>query len=487
MPLKTPSSDKDHSLLALQARYGAERYRWLLLGTLMVCVVASIMSSTIVNVAVPDLSRHFAIGQDRVQWVSSGFMAASTAAMLTTPWLLYRFGYRQTFIASTLLLLAGGVLGGLAPNFELVLVARVLEGMAAGVVQPLPAIVIMRAFGAGERGRASGFFGVGVLLAPALGPSVGGILVDTFGWRSIFFMVVPFCLLATVLALRLVPTTAPGGLPTDERIRMDWLGLLLAITGTALLLNALAKLAAGSAALVLFGGAILTVAILLAWLLHQQRRDSPGQPPLIDVAVFSNRAFAMGCVVAAIYGIAFFGSTYLLPLFLQEGMRLSASWVGALMLPAGLSLAAIIVFTGRMADRYPVHKMLSIGFVLMASSFAAMVGFGPGSPLAGLVAVTILGHVGLGFVLPSLNNGALRGLEHHLLAQGASTVNFIRILGGAVGVSLCGAFLEWRMTRQGQDPLQAFHETFVLLALLCLLSMAAAWRMPVSPGEILSK
>ncbi|MDQ8002247.1 MAG: MFS transporter, partial [Pseudomonadota bacterium] len=173
-------------LQTLRERYG-ERYRWLLLISVMVGVMASIMSSTIVNVAIPGMSQHFHLGQERAQWVSSGFMVAMTVSMLTTPWLLSRFGYRRTYSGTMVLLLAGGLLGGLADNFSLVLVARVAEGLAAGVVQPIPAIIILRAFEPHEQGRASGIFGMGVVLAPAIGPSIGGVLVDLFGWRSIFF------------------------------------------------------------------------------------------------------------------------------------------------------------------------------------------------------------------------------------------------------------------------------------------------------------
>ena len=157
------------TLPELQARYGA-RYRWLLLLAVMVGSVAAIMSSTIVNVAVPGMSRHFAIGQERVQWVTSGFMVAMTVSMLTTPWLLGRYGYRRTYAGTMWLLLAGGILGGFSTDFSLVLLARVAEGLAAGVVQPIPAIIIMRAFEPHERGRAMGVFGTGSVLAPALGP-----------------------------------------------------------------------------------------------------------------------------------------------------------------------------------------------------------------------------------------------------------------------------------------------------------------------------
>ena len=175
------------TLAAMRARHG-ENYRWKLLLAVMVGTIASVMSSTIINVAIPDLSHHFQLGQERAQWVSSGFMAAMTVSMLTTPWLLTRYGYRATYTACMLLLMAGGLVGGFANHYPLVLAARVAEGLAAGVVQPIPAIIILRAFDPSEQGRASGVFGMGVVLAPAVGPSVGGLLVDAFGWRSIFFL-----------------------------------------------------------------------------------------------------------------------------------------------------------------------------------------------------------------------------------------------------------------------------------------------------------
>ena len=198
------------SAAALRAIHG-ERYRWLLLLSVMVGTMASIISSTIVNVAIPDISMHFSLGQDRAQWVTSGFMVATTVSMLTTPWLLSRYGYRTTYVAAMVLLLLGGIGGGLSGYFGLVMAARVAEGLAAGIVQPIPAVIILHAFQPHEQGRASGIFGMGVVLAPAIGPSVGGLLVDAFGWRSIFFMVVPFCVVSLWLARRYVPVTAPGG------------------------------------------------------------------------------------------------------------------------------------------------------------------------------------------------------------------------------------------------------------------------------------
>ena len=164
MPFLAPSP-----LETLKARYG-ERYRWLLLTALMVGTIASIIPSTSVNVAIPAISAHFDLGQERAQWITSVFMVASTVAMLVTPWMLARFGYRATYAWSIALLMVGGMLGGWAQHFELLLLARLAEGAAAGIVQPIPAVVILRAFAPHEQGRAGGMFGLGVVLAPALAP-----------------------------------------------------------------------------------------------------------------------------------------------------------------------------------------------------------------------------------------------------------------------------------------------------------------------------
>lgn len=479
------------TLPELQAHYGA-RYRWLLLLSVMIGTMASIMSATIVNVAIPDMSQYFVLGQARAQWVTSGFMVAMTVSMLTTPWLLARYGYRTTYVGCMLLLMAGGLAGGLSSNFSLVLVARVAEGLAAGVVQPIPAIIIMRAFAPTEQGRASGLFGMGVVLAPALGPSIGGVLVDAFGWRSIFFMVVPLCLLSLWMAYRYVPVSAPGGVAANKHgAALDWRGLLLGTLGTLCLLNGMVALhgAAQAQAMALLGGAVVAMAAFVWW---QRRFAAQGGAPLMHLSLFSYRQFAMGSIVAFIYGTALFGSTYLLPVYMQLGLQLSASHVGTILLPAGLVLALTIAGVGRLADRQPTWLLVSIGLALLAMSFALMSTITLTSALWVLVVWATLGRIGLGFILPSLNLGSLRPLHESLLSQGASAINFLRMLGGAIGVSLCGIVLEWRLAAHGDSltlaatspaRLAAFNETFWLLSSLCALAILAALQLrpPTTP------
>jgi EmrB/QacA subfamily drug resistance transporter len=478
------------TLVELQARYGP-RYRWLLLLSVMVGTMASIMSATIVNVAIPDMSQHFTLGQARAQWVTSGFMAAMTVSMLTTPWLLARYGYRHTYVGTMVVLLAGGLVGGFATTFALVLGARIVEGLAAGVVQPIPAIIIMRAFEPHEQGRASGIFGMGVVLAPAIGPSIGGVLVDLFGWRSIFFMVVPFCMASLWLAYRYVPVTAPGGVAANRQgAVLDWRGLLLGSVGTLCLLNGMVALHTGVPvqAALLLSGALAALLIFITWQRHMTRT---AREPLMNLALFNYRQFAMGSIVAFIYGTALFGSTYLLPVYMQLGLGLSASYVGSILLPAGLVLAVTIAIVGRLADRQPTYLLVSIGLALLALSFALMWTVTLQTAIWVLVGLAVLGRIGLGFILPSLNLGSLRPLDKSLLSQGSSAINFLRMLGGAIGVSLCGIVLEWRLVVHGDSlslatsspaRLAAFNETFVMLAALCALALLAAWRLREMPA-----
>ena len=384
------------------------------------------------------------------------------------------------------LLLVGGITGGLANQYWLVMLARVLEGLAAGVVQPIPAVVILYAFQPNEQGRASGIFGMGVVLGPAIGPSIGGLLVDWFGWRSIFFMVVPFCLASLWLAFKFVPVGSPGGAAADRSGEgLDWRGLALGAVGTLCLLNGLVELHSGPLlqAVALLLTALAALVLFIWW---QRRQMARGERPLMDLRVFEYRQFAMGSVVAFIYGTALFGSTYLLPVFMQLGLQLSASHVGTLMLPAGIVLAFTIPLVGRLADRQPTHLLVSTGLALLALSFGLMMLVGPQTALWVLVVFAILGRIGLGFILPSLNLSAMRPLDKPLIAQGSSAIGFVRMLGGAAGVSLCGIVLEWRIAAHG-DSLQnaatsagriaAFGETFLLLTGLCVLALVAAWQL----------
>jgi MFS family permease len=206
----------------------------------------------------------------------------------------------------------------------------------------------------------------------------------------------------------------------------------------------------------------------------------------MNLDLFGYRTYTMGSLVAFIYGIALFGSTYLLPVYMQLGLQLPASRVGAILLPAGIVLAITIGIAGRLTSRVSTRVMVGIGLLLLALSFALMPTVGLQTALWVLVAWAILGRIGLGFILPSLNLGAMRPLDRALIPQGASAINFLRMLGGATGVSLCAIVLEWRLAAHGDalsragtsvQRLAAFNESFLMLAAVCGIALVAAWQL----------
>src|SRR3546814_135110 len=177
----------------LFARFGPA-YRWLVTATVMMGTIATILTATIVNVALPDIMGAFGMGQDKAQLLSTGFLAAMTGTMLLNAWMVEAFGQRATFMLAVTVFIVASVIGGLAPAEGVLILARVLQGGAAGILQPLAMQVIFQVFPPEKRGSAMGIYGIGVVLAPALGPTLGGIMVDSFSWRYVFFMSVPFCL-----------------------------------------------------------------------------------------------------------------------------------------------------------------------------------------------------------------------------------------------------------------------------------------------------
>jgi EmrB/QacA subfamily drug resistance transporter len=468
---------------SLRERYGP-RYRWLVLATVMVGLVASIISSTIVNVAVPDMSHHFMLGQERAQWIATSFMIATTLALPLTPSLLERFGLRRVFMAGVVMLAIGGLAGGLSNRFELMIAARVLEGFSAGLLQPIPNIVILRAFASEEQGRAMGLFGMGVVLAPALGPTVGGMLVEAFGWRSIFFFVVPPCALAFWFARRFLPTISSFTSPAAGRF--DWTGTAVLSAAILLLLNGLVSVHHG---VVDASSLLLPGLLLLAGFIWLQSRHAH---PLVDIRLFDRRVFRLGAVVGFVYGIGVFGSTYLLPVFLQMGLGYSPSVAGAALFPGGIALALALYVTGRLVDRLSPQRLLFAGTLVFAVSIGVMATVSAATPYALILVWIVLGRIGLGMILPSLTLSVTRGLDRDEIPQAASITSLLRQFGGAAGVATVGLLLEWRLGAAGftVDSLvpaagaatsvalvRAFEETFGLLMLLTMPAVLAAWLM----------
>jgi EmrB/QacA subfamily drug resistance transporter len=430
----------------LFARHGPA-YRWLATATAMISAAAVVLSTTIVNVAIPGVMGAFGIGQIEAQWISTAFLAAMTATMLLADWVDRAFGLRAGMSGALILFATGSVLGALAPNEIALTLARVVQGAATGVVQPLAMVLMFRVYPPDQRGMAMGIFGVGVVLAPAIGPWVGGLLVDAFDWRYVFYLGVPFALLGLGLSHAFLPTRAGQG----PRPRFDWIGFLLlcAFLGAALVALTDAQRRGWTSApiLLLFGAALISGTGFILW----ERRVTQ---PILDLRLFAVLPFAAASVVSAILGAGLFGSIYLLPLFVQTIQGLSASEAGLMLMPAGLVLCLLFPLMGRVADHVPPGLPIGAGLAIFALSTWLTAGIDIGSSFWILAWLTALSRIGLGMIFPPLTAGSLRVLPRELVAQGSGAINFVRQLGGAFGVNLLAIFLE-RRTAHHADALAA--------------------------------
>lgn len=426
----------------LVERYG-DRYKWFATGTVMLGTIAMVLSATIVNVALPDIMGEFGLGQDQAQWLSTAFLASMTANMLAAAWAMARFGVRATYIAALLAFIAGSILGGFSPSDTALIVARVIQGTAAGIVQPLAMVVIFQAFPPERRGTAMGIYGVGVILAPALGPTIGGMLIDNYSWRYVFFLGPPFCLAGLVLAPTFLACNRAQKSPV-----FDWPGFLLLCLAIGAALTALANgQRQGWDSPLVTGSGVATVAAAVAFALRERHTASP----ILALEVYLNPRFLAASVVAFILGLGLYGSTYLVPQFVQTIQGYNPTESGLLLMPAGVALGIVFPLAGRLSDRLAPRGMIMFGLFLFALSSLLMARADTSTDFWVFAGWVVVGRIGLGFILPSLNSGALRVLDHALVSQGAGAINFTRQLGGALGVSLLTVALDRQTSLYAND------------------------------------
>ncbi|MCC7274110.1 MAG: DHA2 family efflux MFS transporter permease subunit [Alphaproteobacteria bacterium] len=411
--------------------------KWLATATVLCGMLASILSSTMTNVAIPEVMGAFGVGQDQAHWLSTGFLAASTASMPTVAWLRDRFGARAIFIGAMAVFSLAALAAESADAIEMVILARVVQGACAGISQPLALMTIFQLFPPNDRGLASGIFGMGVILGPALGPTFGGLIVDEFGWRYVFLGSLPMCALGIMMALVFLP----GRDPSAPRSRFDWIGLALIATGVTCLLNALSNGQRwgweSEEIVVLVVVAILALIGLVAW-------EHLIPNPMLNMALYRVPRFACASVVAMIFGAGMFGSMYLIPLFAQQVQQLTPTAAGMMLMPAGVLLVFLFPISGGLADRVRPHGPIITGLLAFALAGYWLAGCDVNTSWWTMVFLVSFGRAGLAFVVSNVNSSALRALPPNLVGQGSGAINFIRMMGAAFGVNGLAFIIENR-------------------------------------------
>lgn len=455
----------------LTQRHG-ERYKWMVLFILALGAVAGVLCTSSFNVAVPALSRHFGLGQDQVQWTMTGFLAAMTVGMLPTSWLIDRFGFRVVFLLSLALLNLASVAGYFASTFALVVAARILQGVAAGVLQPMAALALMRLFPFETQGRASGLLTFSIALMPAIAPSMGGVLLDRFGWNAIFLLGTPFAFLASLLALYLLPKPREA-----RRQSFDWPGLGWLTLGAVALVESVSSLQVNG---VLSAWTMGQFALAMAASALYYRHANNHHAPLISMDIFRERTFVIGTFVSFAYGFGLYASTYLIPVFLQNALSFKAGAAGMALLPSGIALVIVLPLAGRMADRYSPKWMTLAGLLAFGASFLVFYVQGGGIQYGEIIAATIVSRIGLGMILPALTLAVLRHMAPHQLGQSAVVTSYARQLGGVMGVAIIAVFVQWRETVGGSSPIgvyAAYSQGFLLITAVFAVASLATFFM----------
>ena len=405
-------------------------YRWIIAITVTMASVLEILDTSIVNVAIPHMMGSLGATLDQITWVSTGYIVANVIVLPVTGWMSAYFGRRRYFAGSIALFTIASILCGNSHTLIELVVFRILQGLGGGALLSTAQATLYEVFPTEEYGQAMAIFGLGVMVGPTLGPTLGGWLTDTWSWPYIFYINVPFGALAFLLSLTYVRNSRYA-----RRVAaVDWTGLGLLALGIGSLQTMLERgerldwftsreivtyAAAGGAALVLF-------------VLHELRTEHP----VIDLRILKNRQFATGCVVGGVLGVCLYATVFVLPVYLQQGLGFTANQTGMVILPGALATAATMAVMARRLGRTDTRPTAVIGAGMFAVAMWQWSHFTLLSGKDDFFWPLIVRGVALGMVFIPLNNLAVSELPMSQIGAATGLYNLTRQLGGSIGIAL---------------------------------------------------
>ncbi|MDP4228154.1 MAG: DHA2 family efflux MFS transporter permease subunit, partial [Bacteroidota bacterium] len=323
------------------------RYKWWVLVNVMIGTFMAVLDGTIVNTGLPKIMASFGVGIDKIQWVVTAYMLAMAVALPTAGWLADKFGYKRMYFMGMLLFTIGSALCGMAPNEDMLIISRIIQGIGAGCVQPIGMAIVTREFPPQQRGVALGFWSIAAAASVSFGPLFGGYLVDNFSWPLIFDVNIPIGIIG------LLATIVIQKEHINKQVRnFDLTGFISVSLFLPLLLyaftegNAVTNSAGWAAPHVLlcFGISAIAFAVFVT-------AELTTDQPLIDLRLLGEHNFGICNIIMLLFGIGMFGSTFLLPLFLQNSLGNTAVQSGAVFLPVGIIQGTMAPIIGRVADK----------------------------------------------------------------------------------------------------------------------------------------
>lgn len=427
------------------------RVIWLMLGAAFVVI----LNETVMGVAIPNLVEDLGITIAAAQWLTTAFMLTMAVIIPITGFLLQRFSTRQIYLTAMSLFSVGTLISALAPGFEILLVGRIVQAGGTAMMMPLLMTTIMTLVPADSRGRFMGRISIVMAVAPALGPTVSGLVLSFASWRFLFWLVLPIALIMLVVGARRIENVGE-----TRHAPIDVLSVVLSAFGFGGLVFGLSLIGETAAT----GGGIrlaVTLAVgvlgvgLFVWRqLVLQRQDRA----LLDLRIFRSRSFTIAVSLMTLMMAAMFGTIILLPVYLQNVLLLSPVVAGMMMLPGGLVMGLLAPTIGRLFDKYGPRPLVIPGSMIVSASLWALTTISVGTPPWLIVIAHVTLSTGLAMMFTPLFTSALGSLSRDLYSYGSATVGAIQQVAGAAGTALFITLLTIQtasLTASGASPVEA--------------------------------
>jgi DHA2 family lincomycin resistance protein-like MFS transporter len=445
-----------------------------------------ILNETIMGVAIRELMLDLDISARSAQWLTTAFLLTMAVVIPITGFLLQRFHTRPIFISAMSLFSVGTLLAALAPNFEVLLGARVVQASGTAIMIPLLMTTIMTLVPVAQRGRTMGNVSIVISVAPAIGPTVSGIILNALSWRWMFWIVLPIAVVMLIIGIRRVENVT-----NPERVPLDVISVILSAFGFGGLIYGLSRIgesgpadatAAEQATATLPMWIALAVGVLglAAFILRQLRLQSRDRA-LLDLRTFRSANFSISLGVMVVSMAALFGTIILLPIYMQQVLSLEPVQTGLLLLPGGLLMGLLAPFVGRLYDRFGPKPLLIPGSIVVSAALWALAMVGESTSPYYLLGSHLLLSLGLAFLFTPLFTSALGSVRPHLYSHASATVGTVQQVAGAAGTALFVTIMSTvsaTLSNAGATDSAAaaggIHSAFLIGALISLLAIVGA-------------
>ena len=413
---------------------------WTIAMTVTLATFMEVLDTSIANVALPHIAGNLSVGIDESTWVLTSYLVSNAIVLPVSGWLSTLIGRKRFYMICVALFTVSSFFCGLAPNLGTLIVFRILQGAGGGGLQPSEQAILADTFPPEQRGMAFAVYGMAVVLAPAIGPTLGGYITDNSSWRWIFFINVPVGIVSLVLSQRVVED--PPWLRGIKPARIDYVGLGLVALGLGTLQIVLDKgerddWFASPFITAMFVIAVVAIVATALWEWYEEH-------PIVDVRLLGTRNFAVACVMMLMLGVVLYGSTVLLPQYLQVVMGYTAEQAGEVLSPGGLVVIALLPLVGRLLGKVDARWLIAFGFVSTALALYYMTNIYPGISFATAVKYRMYQSVGLAFLFVPIQTVAYVGVPPQKNNEVSALTNLARNVGGGVGIALAQTLLSRR-------------------------------------------